>query len=280
MRSKYRVISQSSLLSFIQKLINKVGLAVVKIQKHPNDPNKINLNIGSGDSFIPGFINLDMPSLWYSKVQARNKFIPFDAFKDELPFAEMSVSNIYISHVIEHLPESIATRLILDSLRCLKSNGVLRLCFPDPEFLFGVTKAYPQFWERNETDFFKSNDIPDGFVLDEFDYLSHELASKSRIGFNAECQYSEATHLLMKKSGFETCMKLLFSDSVYSAEHPGRHVSWWTFSKLKEIGFETKFPGTKVIDSKYQGSVSKAMTGFYFDRTVPFLSSYVEFIKA
>ena len=218
---------------------------------------------------MPGFINLDIPSNWYSKVQARNDFIPSNAFVDELPFDEQTVSNIYISHVIEHLPESVVERLISNSLRCLKPNGVLRLCFPDAEFLYSVTKKAPQFWNRKETKFFVSADKSSRINPDEFDYLTQEIASWSRLEFDP-----------LRRNAFEDAMNIAHSHSYYSKEHPGRHISWWTFSKLQRLNLENSFPGTKIIQSKNQGSVSTCMIGYHFDKSVPFLSAYVEYVKA
>jgi SAM-dependent methyltransferase len=280
MQTRKRVASYPLIFRKIQHIFNSLGIAIVKIEVSNHNANEINLNIGSGDSNLPGFINLDMPSNWYSKVQARNDFIPFNAFVDELPFDEQTVSNIYISHVIEHLPESVVERLIINSLRCLKPNGVLRLCFPDAEFLYLVTKKAPQFWNRKETKFFVSTDKSPRIDPDEFDYLTQEIASWSRLEFDPLRRDAFKDHQQIKQSEFEDAMNIAHSHSNYSKEHPGRHISWWTYSKLQRLNLENLFPGTKIIQSKYQGSVSTYMTGYHFDKSVPFLSAYVEYVKA
>ena len=280
MQNKDRVASYPRSFRYFQQFLNHFGLAIVKIGKHDSKSDEINLNIGSGDSKLPGFINLDMPSTWYSQVQARNKFIPFNAFKDNLPFNDNSVSNIYISHVMEHLPEDIVKRLILDSLRCLRPEGVLRLSFPDAEFLYTVTKRAPQFWGRKETNFFGSAVQTVDSQHDEFDYLSQELASWSRFQSDPLRINAFDAHLQMKSSDFEETMNIAHCESQYSSEQPGRHISWWTYSKLENLRLEDFFPGSQIVQSKYQGSVSKGMTGYHFDKTVSFLSAYVEYIKA
>ena len=136
MQTRKRVASYPLIFRKIQQIFNSLGIAIVKIEVSNHNANEINLNIGSGDSTLPGFINLDMPSKWYSKVQARNDFIPFNAFVDELPFDEQTVSNIYISHVIEHLPESVVERLIVNSLRCLNQMESFGLGFQVPDFFY------------------------------------------------------------------------------------------------------------------------------------------------
>jgi len=115
---------------------------------------------------------------------------------------------------------------------------------------------------------------------DEFDYLTQVIASWSRFDFDPRRRNAFEDHQQMKLSGFEDAMKIAHSRSNYSAEFPGRHISWWTYSKLEKLKLEKLFPGTQIIQSKYQGSVSKCMTGYHFDKSVPFLSAYVEYIKA
>lgn len=280
MQNRKSVAAYPLVFKKFQQILNSVGIALVRIDGIHSNTSEINLNIGSGDSKLPGFINLDMPSNWYSRVQARNDFIPFNAFEDELPFDEQSVSNIYISHVIEHLPENIVERLISDSLRCLRPNGVLRLCFPDAEFLYSVTKKAPQYWNRKETRFFAAAGKLLNVDPDEFDYLTQEIASWSRLEFDPLQRNAFEDHKQMKQSEFEDAMKIAHSRSNYSAEFPGRHISWWTYSKLEKLKLENLYPGTQIIQSKFQGSVSTSMTGYHFDKSVPFLSAYVEYIKA
>ncbi len=104
---KRRVNAVPSVLFFIRGLLNVFGISITRIEKPRISINSVNLNIGSSDYSIPGFTNLDMPSEWYGKAQERNSYIPFNAVTDVLPFAPESVDNIYLSHVVEHLPDQV-----------------------------------------------------------------------------------------------------------------------------------------------------------------------------
>lgn len=100
-----------------------LGISITRIEKPRISINSVNLNIGSSDYSIPGFTNLDMPSEWYGKAQERNSYIPFNAVTDELPFAPESVDNIYLSHVVEHLPDQVVKTLLLNAFSVLKPGG-------------------------------------------------------------------------------------------------------------------------------------------------------------
>lgn len=54
---------------------------------------------------------------------------------DGLPFKDASVDGCYASHLLEHLPQDGARRLLMECLRVLRSGGVLRLAVPDLEVI-------------------------------------------------------------------------------------------------------------------------------------------------
>jgi hypothetical protein len=123
----------------------------------------------------------------------------------------------------------------------------LRLCFPDAEFLYTVTKKAPQFWSRKETNFFGSVAKTVVAQYDEIGYLSQELASWSRFQSDPLRLNALEVHQQMKRSDFEEIMNIVHSGSQYSSEQPGRHISWWTYSKLESLRFEDFFPGTQIV---------------------------------
>ena len=74
-------------------------------------------------------------------------------------------------------------------------------------------------------------------------------------------------------------MNLITADISYDRTRPGRHVTWWSVNRIREM-LEPHFGSSiHIVNSKFQGSVSPSMIGTYFDRTVPFLSLYVEIVK-
>lgn len=275
-----RAISVPSILFLVRRLVHVLGISITRIEK-PNIPiGSVNLNIGSSDYSIPGFTNLDMPSEWYGKGQERNSYIPFNAVTDSLPFAAESVDNIYLSHIVEHLPDQVVKKLLLDAVTVLKPGGVIRICTPDAKFLWNISTFSNEYWNRLTADFYRNLEsnapLP---VPDSFDFLSFELASWSRFHGHSEKSDLNETHAALRALSFEDCMTAITSNIVYDKEKPGRHISWWSIEKLANLFNELPSGRVVVLESKFQGSVSQAMTGTHFDKTVPFWSLYAEIIK-
>ena len=111
----------------------------------------MNLNLGSGQKSVENYICIDRsPRLLLTKISLDKFFslilgkhygVSWDKeirYKDvrRLSFNEHSVSNIYSSHLLEHLYLYEAKKLLDDCYRFLKPGGVLRLALPDyHEFL-------------------------------------------------------------------------------------------------------------------------------------------------
>lgn len=275
---KRRVIAVPALLFFIRQILHTFGISITRIEKYNIPTDSINLNIGSSDYSIPGFTNLDLPSEWYGRAQERNTYIPFNAVTDELPFAPESVDNIYLSHVVEHLPDQVVKKLLLNSFAVLKPGGVIRICTPDAKFLWKISTFSNDYWSRLSADF--KRDLDDVSSLpDAFDFLSFELASWSRFHGHSEKSQLDEIHRTLGDLSFEDCMTAITSDIVYDQKRPGRHISWWSIEKFANIFSEVPQSSILVLESKYLGSISQTMTGFHFDKTVPFWSLYVEIIK-
>jgi hypothetical protein len=81
------------------------------------------VNIGCGKNPIQGWINLDVVS--YPGVY-------FWDCRSGLPFSDAAVTAIYSEHFFEHLDaETEAPAFLRECLRCLQSQGVMRLVVPD-----------------------------------------------------------------------------------------------------------------------------------------------------
>lgn len=275
---KIRVNAVPSAIFFLRRLLHVFGISITRIEKPHNSINSVNLNIGSSDYSIPGFTNLDMPSEWYSKAQKRNSYIPFNAVTDVLPFAPESVDNIYLSHVVEHLPDQVVKKLLLNAFTVLRPGGVIRICTPDAKFLWKISTFQNNYWGRLSDDFMR--ELKDVSSLpDAYDFLSFELASWSRFHGHSEKSQLHEIHQTLGNLSFEDCMTAITSEIDYDQSKPGRHISWWSIGKITELFSELPIDNYLVLESKYQGSISPAMTGYYFDKTVPFWSLYVEITK-
>ena len=94
------------------------------------------VNIGCGPQPTPGWINFDV------------YFAPGVSFWDcrrGLPFADNSVTAIYLEHVFEHFdPDTEAKPFLRECMRCLRAGGVLRIVVPDAG---AYLRAYNGGWE-------------------------------------------------------------------------------------------------------------------------------------
>ena len=98
--------------------------------------NGCRVNIGCGKNPIEGWINLDVVS--YPGVY-------FWDCRSGLPFSDSAVTAIYSEHFFEHLDaETEARAFVRECLRCLQSQGVMRLVVPDAG---AYLRAYSGPWE-------------------------------------------------------------------------------------------------------------------------------------
>ena len=84
------------------------------------------LNIGCGDVYLDGWINIDFKS--------ENADLNHDLRKP-LPYGDNSVDFIYNEHFIEHLSVKDAVIVLRDFYRVLKKGGVLRTATLDLDYL-------------------------------------------------------------------------------------------------------------------------------------------------
>ena len=85
----------------------------------PNEiivPTGTVLNLGCGNSHIPGTIGLDLPS--------------WDAEQDPIPYENESVDGIYAFHFLEHLSGKDTINILAECQRVLKVGGVMTVCVP------------------------------------------------------------------------------------------------------------------------------------------------------
>lgn len=84
-----------------------------------------NLNLGSGDSKIPGFISVD---LYDSQADVQADIC-------DLPFPDQSVSEIVAYQVVEHIPYQKSVKMFAEMYRVLKPGGKATLETPDVDVI-------------------------------------------------------------------------------------------------------------------------------------------------
>jgi predicted SAM-dependent methyltransferase len=85
--------------------------------------HRLNLHLGSGTKYLPGFVNIDA-----------NPMQKTDVWLDVrcgLPFATNSVDSIYSTHMIEHLYPDELEKLLRECVRVLKAGGGMRIVVPN-----------------------------------------------------------------------------------------------------------------------------------------------------
>lgn len=270
----------------IRNSLLKFGYEIKKINKYQKKFKKLelknkketNLNIGSGGIDLPNFINLDYSSDWYKNSQNKHKFIEYNIIKDDLPFEESTIDNIYISHVVEHLEDEHVKKLIKNCIKVLKKNHTLRIATPDSKFLYDATENKNNFWDWRHQRLYKMKYIPE--KLDSINFLVREVSTP-------KLKDSIENLSIYKKEfaqGYENFMNFICKNNYFDEHNAGYHINWWSFKKFVKIfrfleeGDKDLVPG-KIILSKPGGSVSKSMRNKYFDTQVPFITLYVEYIK-
>lgn len=83
------------------------------------------LNIGCGDHFVKGWVNIDLCSV-------HPDVIAYDLRKG-IPFEDNSVDMVYSSHVMEHIDSEGADGFLGEQYRVLKKGGIVRVVLPDLE---------------------------------------------------------------------------------------------------------------------------------------------------
>lgn len=101
------------------------------------------LYAGCGDSFMPGWINVDLASInaiknaneKYSDLINDSNYIQTN-LEENFPFEDEEFDYIYSEHLIEHLSFDGCINYLNECYRCLKPGGILRTAWPSLEFLF------------------------------------------------------------------------------------------------------------------------------------------------
>jgi len=263
-------------------LINKNNYFNISIQKinkktfanENYDKHKLNLNIGSGGYSIDGFKDLDFVSDRYEKVRTKN-FIPYDIRKDNIPFKNNSVDNIFCSHVIEHIEENYTVKFFEECSRVLKDNGILRVTCPDSKFLHRMLINDKRFWiQKRYINWFLSRGVKFEEV-DEIDCFIREISTAKLRIFSKE---NNIYHDFVKNNinDYESIINFLSKGNNLDTKDIGNHIASYDFNKIKKISSRYF---SKVIESRFRASVSNDMRSKSFDNTCPEMSMYIDLIK-
>lgn len=97
-----------------------------------NTSDSIRLNIGAGESQLPGFLSID--------IKDGKPAFPLD-------YPDGSVAEVYASHVLEHLSRADAQAAVAEWKRVLAPGGRLRIAVPDDDKCEQQKKLRNAHWE-------------------------------------------------------------------------------------------------------------------------------------
>lgn len=253
---------KSVVVELVRFLMLKLGFKLLRVNNYKNLRSKgVYLNVGCGSYEIEGFISVDYLSEWYYSNKRFNR-VHYDMRNDNLPYADNSVDAIYCSHVIEHIETEHVEEFFKESYRSLKSGGVLRICCPDPEYLFSNLKDNPEYFSWHS----RYTSLDDALVC-FVDEVATPKVGKHNFG--------------LKKNWFEYSYDELLiqlrSDLNFDERSPGNHINSWDFDRIFRLAKNAGF--SSITKSRCQGSFKEELRGADMDLTHPEMSLYVDVKK-
>ncbi|MBF2067134.1 MAG: glycosyltransferase [Calothrix sp. C42_A2020_038] len=126
---------------FIYRLDNKVtNCKIINEPKLKSQQNQLRVNLGCGHVIIPDYINVDQREMPGVDVVADIK---------NLPFEEKTISEILISHVVEHFTEfEIKHHILPYWYKLLKDNGKMVVICPDAKSMILEYTKGNYSWEQ------------------------------------------------------------------------------------------------------------------------------------
>ena len=161
--------------------------------------NDLFVNIGCGPNPLPGWVNLD--------AARGDKIDVVWDLRRGLPLPDESCAAIFGEHVIEHIPQAGAERLLRECHRVLRPGGVVRLSTPDAgKFLRAYVNdkeflADPRFPESADTSMDRVNMMMREYGQHLWVYDVESLClALHKAGFNSTIEqgFGESTHPRMQ----------------------------------------------------------------------------------
>lgn len=101
---------------------------------HPKSGDLVKINLGCGDRYAPGWINVD----WAGSPHRKDQEVDLTG---ELPWPEGSLTHIYAGHLLEHLSLEQCHVLLGRLLQCTAEGGHIMVVGPDLPTAYEMQKA-------------------------------------------------------------------------------------------------------------------------------------------
>ena len=159
----------------------------------------------------------------------------------------------------------------------LSWGGAIRVCCPDAEFLYNITKSGKEDYWNWRRIWFASKYWKGDKSIRPIDFLIREIATPKLNGYiNSICDNDYTMEF--NKLKMEDFLELMKKNLFFRSDFVGEHINYWTYNKMRNMLERAGF--TFIMKSKCHGSLSKYMQNpGYFDTTHPQMSLYVEAVK-
>jgi SAM-dependent methyltransferase len=134
----------------------------------------IRLDIGAGHTQRPaGWLTLD----------TNDHCDLFWDLADGIPFPDHSVSEIYSSHVFEHIPPDSLVGLLRDCYRALAPGGSVSVCVPDARFFLDAYSQRRFFVDQSNQRCWQPGWFETGSLIDQINYIAY-MGGEHRLMFD------------------------------------------------------------------------------------------------
>jgi ubiquinone/menaquinone biosynthesis C-methylase UbiE len=130
------------------------------------------LNFGCGSVFHPAWVNVDIVS---SSPEVRG----YDIRKN-LPYPDAEFDACYSSHVLEHLKQHEAQKLLAECHRVLKPKGIIRIVVPDLE---SIVRDYLNALEQVDSGLTEAESNYDWMMLELYDQTVRSFSGGEMMNF-------------------------------------------------------------------------------------------------
>jgi len=244
-------------------------------------------NIGAGVFQHRYWTNIDYNSGYYGAVLPKgyidHNLMSLDAFPVEDNVAEL----VYCSHVIEHITNQAALKLISEAHRILKTGGLLRIVVPDARLAYeaclrGDRRFFywvePHSRPRIVRGMYR---IPpkNASIEQLFLHLVAGQLSEIDIDQDVERKFStEEIAMILETRSMEEALDFFRRRCVFKDQYAGTHINWWAANKLDHYFREAGFSSPR-LSGFGQSRAAPLRDTSLFDSTHPKISLYMEAVK-
>ena len=244
-------------------------------------------NIGAGVFQHRYWTNIDYNSGYYAAVLPEGYINHNLMSLEALPVEDNVAELVYCSHVIEHITNDAALKLISEAHRILKAGGLLRIVVPDAELAYEACR-------RGDRRFFywiephsrprivrRMYRVPPKNASIEQLFLHLVASQLSEIDIDQDVKKKFSTQeiaMLLKTQSMEESLDLFRRRCVFKDEYAGSHINWWNSDKLNRFFLEAGFSSPR-LSGFGQSRAAPLRDTSLFDNTHPKISLYMEATK-